>query len=100
MIPAQGGLVVERIDMRKAAGQEDHDQVLSFCRMMGRQRRKEARSLERGRSHEQPGRAAAAAAPPAADFKNDAASGRSCLTALPFVHDRLNRYREIHWPSA
>ena len=52
MIPAQGGLVVERIDMRKAAGQEDHDQVLGFCRMMGRPRGKQAAALERGRSRQ------------------------------------------------
>ena len=36
MTMIERGLIVERVDVRKPARQEDHDEVLSLCLVMGR----------------------------------------------------------------
>ena len=78
-------LVVEGIDVRKAAGQEDHDQVLGFRRMVGRQRREQSRRHSARPLAERPGRGRSRPARAAtADFKNGRRpiAGRSSFRVL------------------
>ena len=98
MMFCQQRFVVKRIDMRKAASEEDDDQVLGFGRMVRRQRGEQASSLERGCPAECRVDACPAATP-AADFKNERRPSAMLQASLQIRHSRVNPDREIHWRS-
>ena len=77
VMPAEGGLVVERIDMRKPAGQEDHDQVLGLRRMVGRLRCEQACAVLLGRSQQRRVQAGARRSPRPRPPTSRSRAGRS-----------------------